>query len=113
MRLLAALALCSTLAACAVQRGPVSPQEIAAREAVFTCYRRAANALDDGVSDARSVSRTVQSRCWNEEQLLVQLATAGTCCAYRAGMVDGLTDLFREEAATVVLEARASRRTAR
>jgi hypothetical protein len=99
---LAALGGCVTAAS--------EDQKTAAQRASIECMMRAANSLDDGISDALSVAVAVRGACKVEERRSVEVAGAGMTFPAYQGFQRNIEPYLMQSATTIVMEQRKRRR---
>ncbi len=77
--------------------------------AMVHCFRSQALALDDRISNARSVGLSVARACANEINESIETATEGSTGDYRRGFAESFWSRATEEATQFVLRQRARR----
>jgi hypothetical protein len=67
-------------------------QTIFAQNMLINCYKTKINELDDGLSDAATVSQAVIKACENETIYFVDITAAGKSAAYKHGFYLSMTE---------------------
>lgn len=109
----------SILAACAAHAPPpasvvpvaTKAEKDAANQALLACHQRAIKQLDDGVSDATTVGRSVAAQCTDESEALFRVSVQGaTVPEYVIAFRRSWGAVTQQMATTTVLSARARSR---
>lgn len=87
---------------------PTAEQVKSARSAMFACFYRNAPSVDDGVSDARTVGRSLSGICSKESNEYARVRTWPLTDTQRRDFYAGWATATTDLATTAVLQGRAA-----